>query len=357
MTTTPTGGDERGRPLVAPPFVPVVVDPDTVQFRIGPWAGPAYTVRDDDGDGTIEELVRMLDGRRTREEILDAFEPDDREQVAAVLDRLAEEDVLVDAMGEADTLPPSDLPPTGVIPPRRSFTVEDTETVAHSTVLVVNVGPIGRFVAEDLVSAGARNVRLLEPVGRGGADDDDSPEGCSLLSPDVDLSSAVADADCVVYSSTVPHPELATQVNEAAFESSVPWVSGRLCGLDGFVGPAVIPGRTSCHECFRARFLGNVDDVRAYRQFERAAREDGGGRRSVQALSRIVAGYVTVDLLHLLLDGIGFTAGSVVHFDFFDLSVESNSVLKRPRCPVCGQSDREAIGRQRHLGLDTLVED
>lgn len=353
MTENGSGDDER-RPLIAPPYVPVVVDPDTVQFRIGPWAGPSYTIRDDDADGKIAELVRMLDGDETLEGILAAFDPEDLVEVESILDRLTEEDVLVHVGGSE-----SDVPPVGVVSPTASLTADDVDAVARANVLVVNVGPIGRFVVEDLVSLGAENVRVVEPA-RGDDPtplDDVPPEAYSIAGPDADLDAEIADADCVVYATADPRPGLVSAVNEIAFDEGVPWISGRLRGLDGFVGPAVVPGRTACFDCFRSRLLANVDDPVAYRGYERAVGNRDHGRGPLPALSRIVAGYVSIDLLHLLVDGIGFTAGNVLHFDFFDLTVESNSVLKQPRCRVCGPAGGDALGEQRFLDLDRLVED
>lgn len=341
-------GPTEGMPLsVASPFVPVAVDANTVQFRIGPLAGPAYTLHDSDADGCIANLVELLDGRNTRSEVLEAFDPRDRPNVASVLDRLQEERVVVETDGDPSTSP------GGVITPGRSIVSGEVERVDDSTVLVINVGAIGRHVVEDLLALEAEDVRLLEPVRgveRNGIDD----AAVTVVDSDADVETEVSAADCVVYASTEPRPELANTVNEAAFESSVPWVTGRLCGFDGFVGPAVIPGRTACFACYRSRLLGAVDDPDAYRRFE-ADVDTVGPRRSVPSLARVVAGFLSIDLLHLLLDGVGYTAGSVVHFDFFDLTVESNTVLKRPRCEVCGGAGRDTLDVKRHLDLDDLL--
>ena len=74
------------------------------------------------------------------------------------------------------------------------------------------------------------------------------------------------------------------------------------------------------------------------------------------AMARMIAGMLGIDLVHLLTGGTGFLVGRVIHFDFFDLSVESNSVLKLPRCFVCGPQ-KKTVDHNRHVGLDAVLAD
>jgi hypothetical protein len=62
---------------------------------------------------------------------------------------------------------------------------------------------------------------------------------------------------------------------------------------------------------------------------------------------------LSLDLLHLLAYGVGYTAERVVTMNAIDLSMETNRVLKLPRCPVCGKQPGD--DQARFVGLEDMV--
>lgn len=342
------GLDRLGRPAVAPPYVAVVLEPNRIQFRIGPWAGPAFTVRDHDADGRLAELVDLLDGRNSLDDILASFAPEDRADVRAALAQLDDRGVLFDAAESA-----VDPPVGGYRSANATFDGTARESMQGAEVLVVSIGTIGRFVARDLREAGVENVDLVTPT-TPAAGSSDEPEPTGQRPVGADPTEAIPGADYVVYAAVGAHPEQVRRVNETTYEHAIPWASGRLIGLDGFVGPTVIPGETACHSCFRRRHLANLDDPRAYRRYE-SPDDTPTPRVGLPSMARVIAGWLAIEALHLVSTGTGFAAGRITHLNFFELSVESNSVLKLPRCPVCGQGDRRLLDRQRYLSLDRLL--
>lgn len=311
------------KPKIHPSFTPVEVSPDEVQFRVGPWSGPVYTIQDDDGDGEVRRLVRALDGTTPVREIVGDFEGETREQVVSILAALAEKGVL--APGRDD---PDDAARYGAT--RASLSEDDLAAARQQDVAVVGGG-----TTADLVAGNLRGMDV-DPA---------------TVAPDerAVFPEVVEAADLVVCALDQPHPGLLADLNRRAHDAGTTWLVGQIHGLDGLVGPTVVPGETACYECFRERALANV-----------AFRTDAYGEAyaaeatpmKIPALAQIVAGYLTLDAFHLLVGNVGFTAGSVLHLDFFDFAVESNEVLKRPRCEVCGR-DRDAP--QRFVTVEQLL--
>jgi bacteriocin biosynthesis cyclodehydratase domain-containing protein len=324
-------------PNIHPSFTPVEVTPDEVQFRVGPWSGPVYTIQDDDGDGEVRRLVRSLDGSTPVRDIVDGFEGETRRQVVSILSALDRKGVLAPGRnGDRGADDPEsddgdgrdDATRYGTV--RASLSEEDFAAARQRDVAVV-----GGAATADLVAENLRGMDL-DPA---------------TVAPDERgvLPEVVASADLLVCALDRPRPGLLADVNRRADDAGTTWLVGQIHGLDGLVGPTVVPGETACYECFRERILANVEfrtDAYAEEYPANATAMD------LPALAQIVAGYLTLDVFHLLVGNAGFTAGSVLHFDFFDFGVESNEVLKRPRCEVCGR-DRDAP--QRYVTVEQLL--
>lgn len=305
------GRDELpARPVVNPAFVPVRVDSNRLQFRAGPWGGPTYTVTDDDGS-LVDRLPELLDGETPVEDVVDALDADP-EEVRTVLRGLVDRGVVREARGED--------PARDVLAVEPEFTPDRVERVRDATVLVVDDGTLGATVRTDLADLGVSVETTADPR---------EPE--------------FGAAEVVAYCAESYRPDRLDAFNRAALETGTPLAVAHCLGVDGFVGPTVIPGETSCATCFRER----LDGVAAL------ARADPV---SVPPYGRVLAGYLAVDVLHRLAYGVGFTAGRVVRFDFRTLSVEAEDVLRVPDCPACSRVDADP-GHQPLVTVDRLVED
>ena len=345
-TKSMTKSNGNDRLAVAPPFYPITRSNDTIQFRSGPWAGPVVTLSDEDGDGRLAELPPLLDGRLTVRELLERFDPSDRTELATVLEALQEQGVLTQ-IGHPGVEPLSGY--QAVDP------TTDSAGVADSTaVLVVCTGRIGPMVADDLARLPLDGVTLLLQNESGAAGlTNGLSESVEVLAGHVDPADVLSDIDYLVYTTDRPGYEFGRRINEVAFDHEIPWISARLSGLDGQVGPTVIPGRSACYECLYRRVSGTMDDPNAHRDLT-----------DVEAISaplrshaRILAGWLVTDFLRLISNGSGFTLGGLVHFDFFDMTVEPNPVLKVPRCPTCGSAGNRTLDVKRFVDFDTVIEE
>lgn len=334
-------------PTVRAPVVPLVIDRDTIQFRVGPWAGGAWTIVDHEGEGHLADLLPLLDGTHTEQEILESFQPHNRTEVQEVIDRLYENGVLIDAQDR------DHVELGGYLTHPGRWTEPPRARLPDATVVVVNAGQIGRMVLEDLVSMDITTTLLRHP----NTPEPDVPssvrQAITILESMDELSETIETADAVIYTADTPTPSVPRRINRLALDTSTPWILGRIQGADGIVGPTVIPRQSSCYQCFRLRATANLAGPLNLETLENATTQRA--RDPPASFARVIAGYLTIDVAHLLQGATAFTVGRIIRFNFFDLSVESNAVLKVPRCPDCGLDTRETIDWQRFVTLEQLL--
>lgn len=337
-------------PKIDPALVPVRLSPDDVHFRAGPWSGTVFELSDDERTGRLADLVDMLDGTNTVEEILDAF-GDDSDDVAEVLYLLQTEDVIFD--GE-DAIEREGV--RGYVSAIDRFSGAELDRLAGSTVTLVGSGRTATDLARDAVEMGVGDVRLLSLHGTSVPEDLATASDVSTLDSE-NLAEAVEAADCVVYAADRPDPDATDRLNRLVHDAETPLLVGQVAGLDGVVGPTIIPGETACYECFRQRRYANVEAPEGYRAYEEVVADTSGAPGpNLPGFGRIVAGCLGLELVNQLVSGVGFTVGRIIHYDFADLSVEANDVLRMPRCSVCGESG-DTVDHARHVSVEDMVRD
>ncbi|NEU55569.1 TOMM precursor leader peptide-binding protein [Halorussus sp. MSC15.2] len=333
-------------PTIDPAIVPVRVTPDKVHFRAGPWSGPVFTLEDEQREAKLADLVGMLDGTNSVADILDEFEGDEA-AVRHVLDRLQRKQILDSRSAPEDE--PREID--------SGFVSEgDLSSVDADRVAVVATGGLGRIVVGDLLDTAVGTIEVVDEESGNRTQAELTADRVERASRS-ELPRIVEEADVAVLVTDRPAPELFAEVNRLAHEFDTPYVSGQTCGFDGLVGPTVIPGETSCYECFEERRDANLPSSSEYHAFEQTVGKtaDSPGP-SVAAFDHVVAGLVTTEVLNFLVRDVAFLAGRVVRYDFAELAVETNEVLRMPRCPVCA-SGTDSADVDRVFTLDTLLED
>lgn len=345
MDKTVAGIGEDAVLRMNPAFVPIEVSPNEIQFRAGPISGPRYTVRDEEGDGTLGDLPGLLDGQQTVDEILGHFARSDRGQVREILSDLLDRDVV---LAEEDRKKPV----TGV-DGYLSLTTLGTDGAGtpegDRDVLVVAEGNVGPGLATQLADLSIGSVRLINP----------RLEPSDVARPDVTVSAegpdraAIGDADAVVFVADSPAPFLLEELNRVVHAVGTPLLVGQVNHVDGFVGPAIVPGRSPCYNCFRRRLEANLADRHRYQQYRVAPSASTAG--SIEPLfARVIAAHLAVHALHLVRTDTCLLTGSVVHFDFLTMNATRNDVLRLPRCHVCGHDETSDPEPQPFLTLDQL---
>lgn len=332
------------RPVFNPQLVPIQLDENTIHIRAGPWTGPVYTITDIDEDDVITQLLSLIDGETAVDDIFASFDESQRGEVARVLLALAEKHAAYDA--EA-----ADGPMYSHLMLKTEFGQRERRRLDEQSVLVVDDSRMGEYVVEDLLEVGIDRVAYADLRDRGPPRGVGDADGYSAVDAD-DLYDSIDAADFVVVTTDGPSAVL-QEVNEHAIDTETPWVVGQIRGFDGIVGPAIFPGETACYECFHQRMLSNVTNIPAYSEFEDRQSDDDLAVAGLPMFSRAIAGYLSLDLLHLLAFGIGYTSGRVVTVNSLDLSMEVNEVLKLPRCDACGRDS--SIDTSRFITLDDMV--
>lgn len=318
-------------PIFNPALVPVLIDGDTLHIRGGPWTGPVLTLEDENGDNLLERLVTEIDGDTHIEDLLAQFNPDEQADIARALIGLTDKNAIHDA---------SDYDRNKAYHHAAITGIPDAERLSTTTVSVVNAGGIGSHIVADLLDFGLKEVRCLQPIDSARQPLERYQSDDSFIEIQGDLSETIPSSDFVVYAAHGNYPELEGRLNHLTNKHTIPWTMGRVLGYDGIVGPTVFPGETACLECFERRVLSNApapDKYRAVRTGKGPAKHNKRlAEVSLRPFDRMVAGMVSMDLLHLLSDGTGFTAGRAVLIESLGLSMHADRVLKAPRCDVCG---------------------
>lgn len=130
--------------------------------------------------------------------------------------------------------------------------------------------------------------------------------------------------------------QLADMVNRASVANRVPAIYYHAQGLQVQIGPLVIPRQTACYECYRVR---RDATLAPWERSLLGSADDGG-----QLACTLGAGWVTVDAIKLLARfGEAVTRGRVLFIDYYAGLPEIHTVLRLPRCTVCGDPRRPAV--------------
>ncbi|MFD3002859.1 hypothetical protein ACFS7Z_21000 [Pontibacter toksunensis] len=129
---------------------------------------------------------------------------------------------------------------------------------------------------------------------------------------------------------------LAEMVNRASVVSGIPAIYYNVHGFQMQLGPLVIPKQTACYKCHKIRREA------ALAPWERSLLGSvSGGERLACTLG---ADWITIDAIKFLSNlGEPVSRGRVLFIDYYGGLPEVHTVLRIPRCEVCGNSKRPAI--------------
>ncbi len=183
---------------------------------------------------------------------------------------------------------------------------------------------LGSQLERGLRDVGASPLRD-DPLLRGGPDEDQLAHFPNLT-----------DNDLFICATTGGDRTLAEQVNRAALNASKPALYYHVHGIQIVLGPLVLPHRTSCFECFRVR---RESALAPWERVLLRTSSDQGALGVCLGLDWLI-----IDALkHVLHLGEPVTRGRVLTIDYLSGIPEVHTVLRVPRCPVCGPPRQPSV--------------
>ncbi len=260
----------------------------------------------------LPRLLPLLDGTRTLDELADRIGPAVRPAVEGAVELLAEHDLLLEGPDAPEDLrsPAHAVAATFALTP-----AEAAERLAAARVGVVGSAPGGAEVARLLHAAGVAEVRRLS--WRGGRE--------------VDLAVVAPGREEV---------DALPGWNLLALERGIRWLPVRpFDGLIAAVGPLVVPGESSCHECLQRRLAANLEYGPDLAEIE-AAPVAASPDAALEALAVAVAAHLAVRWVA----GRDTTLPGVLHVLEVrpELALGTHHVLRVPRCAACSSAEKLA---------------
>lgn len=362
MTDPLTGPPTRPAPRIRPGVMAYAGD-GNVQFTslLDLW------IKDFDVDAYVLDLLGLLDGSRSEQEIVSACTHATSatpQQVLEVLQVLQAEGIL--------TLSPAPVPSNDRYDRQRKFLDEVlsshpvTPSAQHALdrlraarVVVLGLGGAGGWVLQSLAMCGIGTLVVIDPdvveetnlnrqvlfsptdVGRLKALA--TSDALQRINPEVDvqahqvfvhqatdLAPLVADADLVINCADNPSVAVtSTIVSAVCGPRAIPHIVGGAYGANlGVPGMSVIPGRTVCWECAGAGVLPlHVSDG------DRLVGPRSTG--SIAPVVGIVGSLIAWEAVRVLLGLPLALADTVREFHALTLDWQETSVAPEASCPVC----------------------
>jgi bacteriocin biosynthesis cyclodehydratase domain-containing protein len=301
-----------------------------------------------------EPLLKMLDGTRTREQIVEAFPGHVREDVDAFLTILVRRGFV----GEAPTPGAGGLAPDTL---QSSFyqnfghlAREAHAKLQAAGVLILGSNLITRSMVRSLLEMGLGRVTVVShpvldnhvtPAGwNGDGGGTAAPAGAGArfqlrdtMPPDDELSAA----SLLCAACDLGEVEALLESNRAALRLRRPFLPVWINNLIGYVGPLNYPNETACLRCHWLRADSNNPKYELYRRVRRhisenaAAREGTGllppmagvvGEIAAMEVGKAIGGFVPSD-----------TVGRLIEVNLVSFQSKVRRVLKVPRCPDCSE--------------------
>jgi bacteriocin biosynthesis cyclodehydratase domain-containing protein len=290
----------------------------------------------------VEPLLTLLDGTRTRDEVVAEFPGPLRGEVSQLVDVLAQRGLVADAAaGRAgDGMQASFYADFG---PSAAGVVEQLRT---ASIVVVGANLISRSLVRSLLELDMGRVMVVRhPI----LDNETAP---SRWLPELE-----ADEARIEVSETMPglgevdepsilcgtcdlgEAEALLDLNRLALAAGTPYLPAWVSELVGYVGPLIYPLETACLRCYRVRRDSNdprydiAEAVRAHMTSDRDARRGVGLLPPMAAVVGEIAAMEVVKAVGRFAPSDAVARSIEINLVSFGAMVRR--VLKVPRCPDC----------------------
>jgi adenylyltransferase/sulfurtransferase len=317
----------------------------------------------------LHEVVPLLDGRRTTEEIQElvsaTFAPQD---LHAALDLLASEGLLEDQDGDAPQAPQQLEHQLNFFHEAGLDPEQTQERLRSATVTVVGMGPVGAAAAMAMAAAGVGHLRFvdadavlpsdpfLNPLFQPGDAGQPRAEvvrrkaaalGLPLsasahtgaIETDEALLEVVSGSGFAIGAADQSQSNLMYRLNRLSINYGFRSTYGSVSAFEGVVGPTVTPFETACYLCYRMRAVActeNPEEEFAHLRFlDRRKRDESGRRENLVFGAAIVGNLLAMEAFRILLGLPAAASGRILAFDLLESTLQKHVVLRKPWCPAC----------------------
>jgi bacteriocin biosynthesis cyclodehydratase domain-containing protein len=332
-------------------------------YLLRPSAGADIHIEEPDAEG--RRLLAALDGKRTRQELIEEF---GEAEVCDLLAQLEELGVVEDASDD-DLIAPETI--ARFDRQLRYFSdisngptaSECQRRLESSRIAVLGVGGLGGWSALNLACCGIGEMLLIDfdrvelnnlnrQVLYTEADIGElkvvvaaerlrafnSSMRVEARVQRLDGEDAVAEAikgyDLVIDSCDWPAHDIEHWINSACFAAGIPFIAMSHFPPVARVGPLYVPGVTGCYACQEAGYR------RTYPLYDIAIeqqRRKASPAATLGPACGLIGGQIGLDVMHLLTGLAQPSTLGVGHiYDLRTMEVEHEPVVPEPGCPVCG---------------------
>jgi bacteriocin biosynthesis cyclodehydratase domain-containing protein len=340
-------------------------------YLLRPSAGADVHIEDPDAAG--RRLLSALDGKRTREQLIEEFgEP----EVCDLLAQLEELGVVEDAVDD-DRIAPETV--ARFDRQLRYFSdishgpkpSECQERLESSRIAVLGVGGLGGWSALNLACCGVGEMLLVDfdrvelnnlnrqvlyteaDVGelkvavaaerlRAFNSSMKVEARVQRLDSEAAVAEAIEGCDIVIDSCDWPAHEIERWINSACFAAGIPFIAMSHFPPVARVGPLYVPGVTGCYACQETGYRRTYPlyDVAMEQQRRKAS-----PAATLGPACGLIGGQIGLDVMHLLT-GLAqpSTLGVGLIYDLRTMEVEHEPVVPEPGCQVCGGKQSAQAG-------------
>ena len=144
------------------------------------------------------------------------------------------------------------------------------------------------------------------------------------------------------------------ELNREALTQARPWLLLKPCGLEGWLGPLFVPWVTGCHACLERRLQGHRKLESYLHKKTQLPRPLGVSVAALPStVGAVVATAATEVAKWVVLGRSEALEGRVVTLDAASLERRSHVLTRRPQCPRCGVPALVAARQWRRPVLET----
>jgi bacteriocin biosynthesis cyclodehydratase domain-containing protein len=338
----------QDNPRIKPYFSLVPHSADCVELRYGVWNPVSFTLTDDQKSGRLFELLRALDGSRSLEQLA-LEEQVSQEQLEDLLGYLRRLDLL--ETGPSTSL---DYYLDNIIPPLKQGRVDDELALPVTVIGDDECGQaVVSYLRQSLPTADIARVSESDPAWRIIREADPTWLTNGLLFSERLGTFEHWRGRLLVFVTRLINPVQCQILNRVALELDIPWIHAAFDGPFLFVGPAFVPHRSACYECFEGRVMLNLRENAGYLRYKEALvrqQRKQGAMPIEGVLCGLLGAHVAMEALNYVLTRSAFTVNKVLAIYLPTMEMTFNEVLRVPGCAGCGSS---AMRDQETLYFDT----